>query len=462
MDRQAQRLQIQAAIDAYFHKHIAIEPRAMAALQGHCTDLDGQEQYTPTTSIFEALLRSSPSCLSLLFDAGVPVDRLTRCESPSNAGPLLPHVLDLIFRGFFLDHRVDPDQQMLDLFENKYSLPLCRTAQEIQHQGQLSELQLFTCFLETAYTGPRVFSEHVDESVLECYFSAVGDILTNIGWIDRLKVVERIDRRTGAYRAESVAAGSLVDLAAKAATIDPIDPSHGHFQFALWLNADGCVHIRPFGVGGAGRLHPEYLVSGRSYMFRDGLFQPAAAILPGEPDGVVSELESLLNARQASEADFQRFFERHPTLLTGLEYRTAHPQLVLFDDDAPRYVPDFLLEPLSGDFCDIVELKLPYKTLVTRLKKESRKHFRSFVNEAIAQLVEYRRYFESKPNREAFAKRYGLKVYYPRLILVIGRAHHFQSDVQRQELKQLLPDDCAVWTYDDVLARARRYRQWAG
>lgn len=88
--------------------------------------------------------------------------------------------------------------------------------------------------------------------------------------------------------------------------------------------------------------------------------------------------------------------------------------------------------------------------------------FRSCVNAAIAQLVDYAKYFDDKANREAFRSRYGLDVYEPRLVVVIGRAHHFLDDVNRRELAQLLPNRASVWTYDDLVNRAKAYHELAG
>jgi len=99
------------------------------------------------------------------------------------------------------------------------------------------------------------------------------------------------------------------------------------------------------------------------------------------------------------------------------------------------------------------------ETLVTRLHNESRVRFKASINEAIAQLNEYRRYFESKENRKSFHKKYGLEAYNPKMILVVGRSHHFRSDLQRRELQSLLPKDLEIWTYDDLLSRAKMYRK---
>jgi len=166
----------------------------------------------------------------------------------------------------------------------------------------------------------------------------------------------------------------------------------------------------------------------------------------------------MINCQRCSEGDFQRFFERFPEFLAGLDYRCVHPQLALTNVDGPDYIPDFMLEPMASEFCDILELKLPYSQLTTRLRNQSRSRFRALITEAVGQLTEYRRYFDTRDNRLAFHSRYGLQAYYPRMILVVGRRHDFKSDVERQELRSVLPKDLDVWTYDDLIGRAKKYQ----
>ncbi len=190
--------------------------------------------------------------------------------------------------------------------------------------------------------------------------------------------------------------------------------------------------------------------------------QPASAVSPTFSEDSIAFFEDMINSRSCSESEFQRFFASHPEFLAGIDYRQAHPQLVLFSEDGRDMIPDFILEPLQSRFCDLLELKLPYEELVTRLRRGSRARFRSMVTEAVAQLSEYSRFFESAKNREVFQASYGIHAYNPRMILVIGRRHHFESDMQRQELKDLLPSRLDLWTYDDLLARARVYRPRLG
>lgn len=85
----------------------------------------------------------------------------------------------------------------------------------------------------------------------------------------------------------------------------------------------------------------------------------------------VEELETLINDRNAKEKDFQSFFERYPDFLINDDYKKAHPQIVLANDEGESFIPDFILEPLNqSSLCDLLELKLPSTQIFVLQKKE--------------------------------------------------------------------------------------------
>lgn len=443
----SQRTQIQETVDLFFGRRVDIAPRAMAALQGRwrARDVGDGCYYTFPLSVFEALLTVSPTSLTLLFEAGVAVEKLfsTTSLDSSALSPLPVETLEDIFHGLRREDFTLP--------------PLCKAGQQILETAKLSEIDLLRAFLQTAYTGPRTFSEKVDVGM---YTTDVGDRLQDVGFVNSGEVVEEWDGGYGSYRALSGAAERYLNLAEKAESIQIADPSHDLFQFALWLDANGSIRVRPFGVGTLGTLAPTYLQNNQSFVFREGIFQPRSSFPPFKDD-VIALFEDMLNAQTCSENDFQQFFSKHPYFLEGLDYKQIHPQLALYNENGSKLVPDFMLEPMSSDFCDLLELKLPYEHLVRRLRNQNRVRFRSLINEAVSQLNEYRRYFESKQNREEFHKQYGLSAYRPKMILVIGRRNHFRSDVERLDLRELLPKDLEIWTYDDLLNRALKYQSCA-
>jgi hypothetical protein len=166
-----------------------------------------------------------------------------------------------------------------------------------------------------------------------------------------------------------------------------------------------------------------------------------------------AKLEELINDPGASEQDLQNFFEEHPHLLAGGDFERVLPHPALTRTEQGSLIPDFMLEPSSEGFADVLDLKLPAARIVAG--KPDRLRHSAAVSEAIAQLREYRAWFEDPRHREAFHRRYGMLAYKPTVVVVIGR----DPDVDPFELRRLwddLPNYVAVRTYDDLLRRIRR------
>ena len=172
-------------------------------------------------------------------------------------------------------------------------------------------------------------------------------------------------------------------------------------------------------------------------------------ILPSE----LLELEDLLNSRSTKESDLQRFFERHPNFLRKWEFRDVYSQVYLTREEQGPLIPDFILVDPDVQAAMLLDLKLPHKRVVTRRKNRIR--FSSAVEEARAQILEYRDWFEDAYNRRKLRERFGLEIYRPRIGVVIGRRADFQSEFERQLLSSRT-DDLEVYTYDDILAYAER------
>ena len=237
------------------------------------------------------------------------------------------------------------------------------------------------------------------------------------------------------------------------------EPSRSELQWILYLDGYNRIRLNPLADFAYPLLDEDVHLPTRLAV-RVGITQPPTSLSITFTADSVAQLEDLMNSSAATEPDFQKFFECNPEFLLGIDYAHIHPQLILHQDHGPAYRPDFFLEPLSSAFCDVMDIKTPYEELVIRLRETRRKRFRAAVNEYIAQLAEYRRYFDDAQNQLDFHSRYGLKCYQPKVILLIGRKHHFRSDLERQELKALLPRDLELWTYDDILARASAYRRF--
>lgn len=167
----------------------------------------------------------------------------------------------------------------------------------------------------------------------------------------------------------------------------------------------------------------------------------------------IEHFEWLINRPGVSEHEIQRFLETHTHFLLGVEYKQLHRELTLVREDRADLRPDFFLEHLDGEFCDILDLKLPKAKLV--VGKPNRRTFSAAVMSAIGQLREYRNYFDDSANRKSFNSAYGLMAYKPRVQVVIGRSEDYQDAYERKALQDELAH-LEILTFDDVLNRVRQ------
>ena len=230
------------------------------------------------------------------------------------------------------------------------------------------------------------------------------------------------------------------------------DPSFGSQQFILFFEGPR-LRLRPFGTFGA-HVEPERpLDEGSLWIARSNALEPIDSF----GKDALAQLEALIE-REAPERAFQSYFEEYPELLTTLgPWKHAHAQLVLHRDAGGPLIPDMFLERLDSDFCDVLDLKLPTAQLVRR--QHNRVRFRDCVMEAVAQIREYRDWFETPSNRHAFRDRYGLDAYRPLAAVIIGRRASYYDEVERIRLESGLPDWVRLRTYDDVLAGITRWRK---
>lgn len=170
-------------------------------------------------------------------------------------------------------------------------------------------------------------------------------------------------------------------------------------------------------------------------------------------DDIIGELEALVNSSCSHETDLQRFFERHPELLSMGDFISVFPQISLVRQDGSFLRPDFMLEPTEGPICAILDIKRPSERLV--IPKRNRPRFTAKIFEYIGQLREYGRYFDSYSNRRWFRQTYGLTAFQPRLILVVGRDYTVADYSMLERLRRDL-HDVEVLTYDDLINTYRR------
>jgi len=228
------------------------------------------------------------------------------------------------------------------------------------------------------------------------------------------------------------------------------DLSFSDQQFILYHDTDK-IRIQPFAFFGTNHLiadDSKGLFLGRSDIIQKNNQYSLESI---------DELEYLIN-KNALEADFQNFFERNPKyLLTLGDYSNIHSQIVLHKDHGSNLIPDFFLEKMNSDFCDILDLKRAQKELI-RIQK-NRIRFKDAVMEGVAQLRTYRDYFEEKYNRNKFHSTYGLKSYRPKVVLIIGRKQSYFDEVEKIRIESELPEYLTLKTYDDIVERAKYWNK---
>jgi hypothetical protein len=219
-------------------------------------------------------------------------------------------------------------------------------------------------------------------------------------------------------------------------------------QHVLTLEPDGSVRYVPALAG------PEHFVEAEGAQL-NRIWNAVLFRNQSVKDDVCDEFERILNMHGLREAHLQEFLEAHPELLLGDEFELAVPQVTLSTHDGDLR-PDFILRPLAGlsSEAKIIELKLPGQR-VLKPRPVKRPALYAAVNEAVAQLRAYGRYFDDAASRQALTGRLGFYVYRPRLTLVVGRSQGLPSDDRRADaLASIAPVELV--TYDDLAVRYRR------
>jgi hypothetical protein len=169
----------------------------------------------------------------------------------------------------------------------------------------------------------------------------------------------------------------------------------------------------------------------------------------------MKEFRGLISKRELKEPELQSFFEKNPVFLSfGTKYRKLFPRIHLEKPDGEDLIPDFLLERVTDAFCDILDIKLPAEKVLAG--SEERKRFTSEVSKAIAQVHEYREYFDEANNRRDVKKKYGLSVYKPDISVLIGSS-------QNVDVEDLITVGdryryVKVVTYDEILKQIEHLR----
>ncbi|HEX7767881.1 MAG TPA: Shedu anti-phage system protein SduA domain-containing protein, partial [Nitrospira sp.] len=167
----------------------------------------------------------------------------------------------------------------------------------------------------------------------------------------------------------------------------------------------------------------------------------------------VELLEALLNKKDTSEGDFQKFFAEYPHFLSTLAIPMPHVQLR--DETGKLLVPDFILKPIVATQRDsrweVLDLKKPQASLI--VGKGSRRRLSHNVQEAIRQLRDYGDYFADPRNGGTVERALGHRLRRPKLGVLIGRM--VASELEALEIEQNRLPDVRIITYDEILDQQR-------
>lgn len=422
---------LEVELERYFGRAIEAEDRALMALSvGTRPHLrKGGSRPPHAIHVWTALLQAVPAIWKLHAALGYqPPDRAKMGRAYPGSGRPYMDMIYPIHAGYF----ETGDWQRAFRRLLRQSRDLTPAAREVQLDGHLTALRLARSVLWSSDT--RLWPARTN--LVLRYLARGAGYGIHTSWTPEIREV--------ATRAETILTGLVA-----------LDESLGDQQFLVYH--DGSRYkLAPFAAFDTFRLQPGG-ESGGAWVVRGNIVQPETAASPFSTEAT-GELEELINSG-APERDFQRFFEEWPQFLLALgPYASAHAQLVMRREDGTSLIPDFFLERLDSNFCDILDLKLPSVELVRRQKNRTR--FRSAVMDSVAQLEAYRNWFDDRGNREDFRDRYGIASYRPRVVIIVGRRQSYFDEVEQIRLVSQLPAWVELKTYDDVLDQVERWRRW--
>jgi hypothetical protein len=164
-------------------------------------------------------------------------------------------------------------------------------------------------------------------------------------------------------------------------------------------------------------IHPDFKIG----------FSPQNKETENKINKKIGAFEQLLSKEDIRERELQKYFEENPEFLyLGTRYKRIIPQPILKRKGKSDLIPDFLLERVNDGYCDILDIKLPDKKVVIGI--EDRKRFSSNIDEALAQVSEYREYFNESKNRKSIEKKYNIKILKPNVLVLIGDSTNIDAE----------------------------------
>lgn len=166
----------------------------------------------------------------------------------------------------------------------------------------------------------------------------------------------------------------------------------------------------------------------------------------------IEELEELINDPDVKEAQIESLLARNPLFLRGLNYAECYHQVILPLEQGRYLKPDVVVEPVSGGWADLIDLKLPNERVF--VGAGDRLRLSQGIAEAASQLRQYASWFDDRKVAKMVEDKYGFRCYKPRQVVIIGRDPREFSETQREAARSAYPD-LEIVTYDKLLGAAK-------
>lgn len=160
---------------------------------------------------------------------------------------------------------------------------------------------------------------------------------------------------------------------------------------------------------------------------------------------VAGQLQSMYLLPGLHETTIGEFLKLHPEIIKSA-FKTEHfeyePYLQWIEHDGTcedvAINPDLLVKRIDG-YYDIYDLKTAALTKKNVTKGgRKRRRFIDYVEEGVAQLVNYEEYFSYPKNAEHAKEKYGIEVKDPKLVLVVGSWENSSSEEVQQARRRFL------------------------
>lgn len=167
-------------------------------------------------------------------------------------------------------------------------------------------------------------------------------------------------------------------------------------------------------------------------------------------------LQSMYLTPGMSEPTIGEYIKSHPEIVKGA-FKTKHfeyePFLEWIEHDGTvkdtAINPDLLVQREDG-FYDIYDLKTAVLSRKKLIKGErKRRRFIDYVEEGVAQLANYREYFQHTKNKDLAKRKYGIEIHNPGLVLIVGSWENAPKEEIDQACRRY--KDIAIIDFDTLI-----------